>query len=34
MVAPVVAAAIATLALLFLADPLAQFLSSIWRGPA
>ncbi len=32
MVAPVVLTAGATLALLFLADPLANFLSRIWRG--
>lgn len=32
LVAPVVIAAIATASLLFLADPLAIFLSTIWRG--
>lgn len=32
LVAPVVIAAVATAALLFLADPLAVFLSTIWRG--
>lgn len=33
VVAPVVIAAAATAALLFLADPLANFLAAIWRGP-
>lgn len=34
LVAPVIVAAAATAALLFLADPIATFLSAIWRAPA